>query len=359
MESFLDILPELLKDQNGLIYAAGLFFIGLMMFMGKRMAGRFSDDFYELIKHKLFGGGDKKKKNPPPAPTPSSRPVSEEQTGVGGETSPDKDFTIKTARQTYSLHSGLIRGELATFYVGEYSQENKKFPVVAKIARQRGDNDLIHNEIRLIKILRENSEQYGKHLPEFLDQFHISGGQAGSIFRRLEGYDLRSIREKFPGGVPPEHVRWIFRRCLSVLGYVHSRGIIHANLDPSHIFVRPGDHNVWLLNWCYGIYKPGQTGEKFRVVNEKFSPPEVGQLKPPLPSSDLYALGKTMLYLLGGDVANNTFPPGVPEKFQRFIRYFVRDSPLQRAQDAWKMYAELDELRQEVWGDHKFIEFKV
>jgi hypothetical protein len=49
----------------------------------------------------------------------------------------------------------------------------------------------------------------------------------------------------------------------------------------------------------------------------------------------------------------------VPDPLQRFIRYLARPSPLQRAQDAWEAYFELERVRDTCFGPHVFREFVV
>jgi hypothetical protein len=152
---------------------------------------------------------------------------------------------------------------------------------------------------------------------------------------------------------------WLMRRCLSVLGRAHAMGVLHGNLDPAHVMVRPKDHNVWLVDWSYSIVNPAQTGQGFRCLNEVYGPPEVAARKPPMPSSDLYSLGKAMIFAAGGDPAEKTLPDGMDERLQRFLRFMVLDSQRGRAQDAWELYRSLDRLRAEIWGAHEFIEFIV
>lgn len=52
-------------------------------------------------------------------------------------------------------------------------------------------------------------------------------------------------------------------------------------------------------------------------------------------------------------------PVSVEDSLQCFIRYFVRKSPIQRAQDAWEMYRELSDLIIRLWGPKKFLEFSM
>lgn len=279
-------------------------------------------------------------------------------TGTYGKNVDDSSsFFIETAKRPYFINETIAEGDLATVYGGHCRGGEDAGQVAIKVAEDSQDNDLLKCELRILKLLHSEASTYSKHLPILLDEFKTTQGQVGIVMRKIDGYDFYSIRDKYPEGIPQNHVIWIFRRALSVLGYAHSKGIIHGNIEPAHIMVRPRDHNVYLIDWCYAIYKPATTGQGFKCINEDYSPPEVGEGKPPIPASDLYSLGKCMVYLLGGDINSLEMPASVDDKIQRFIKFFCRSSPLQRAQDAWQMYGELDRLRKEVFGSHKFIEF--
>ena len=52
-------------------------------------------------------------------------------------------------------------------------------------------------------------------------------------------------------------------------------------------------------------------------------------------------------------------PRTVPERLARFIRFFLKESPVQRPQDAWEMYQALEGIRDEMFGPHRFVEFRV
>jgi hypothetical protein len=123
--------------------------------------------------------------------------------------------------------------------------------------------------------------------------------------------------------------------------------------------VRPNDHNVWLVDWCWSIVNPAQTGESFRCLNEEYSAPEVAEKKSPLPSADLYSLGKCMIYAAGGDPKTGELPEAMDERLARFIKFLVVESPLGRAQDAWALYSRLDRLREELYGPHEFVPLDV
>jgi len=217
----------------------------------------------------------------------------------------------------------------------------------------------VQNEAATLRALAHEAKQYAKHLPQLIEQFRSGDDRLITVLEYCEGYNLTELRQRFPDGVEPRHLVWIFRRCLSLLGYAHSRGILHGNLRPEHILVRPKDHNVWLLDWSYAIHRPAETGQGFRVIDPEYGPPEAQAHKPPLPASDLFSLGRCMVYLLGGDPRTGELPAATPDRLVRMLRFFLRESPLQRPQDAWEMYAELEKLRDELFGPHRFVEFRV
>ena len=263
-------------------------------------------------------------------------------------------FNIRAENAAYDVSAVLAQGELATIYDGRRASDGAR--VAVKIADDRADNDLIAAEQSALALLTAEDSPQRKHLPQILDRFHTRDGRLGTVFTYLDGLDLTEAKRRLPDGLPARHLIWLMRRCLSLLGFAHSRGVLHGNLDPAHILVRARDHNVWLIDWCYAIVNPAQTGQSFRCLNETYSPPEVEARKPPLPASDLYSLGKSMLFILGGDPTRKTMPDGLDERLQRFLNYCMLESPLSRAGDAWDAYRQLDRLRQEIWGPHEFIE---
>jgi len=289
---------------------------------------------------------------PPRAPVPPPRLRSVPTPPPNSEV----DFTVTATGNTYRVQRILAQGDLAMLYRGccETGARSGQ-DVTVKIAMQREDNDLLLEETRILRTLQSVEGAQRKHLPEVYDQFQTPAGQAGIIFGYLDGYDLDEVRERYPGGLNAEHVAWILARALSGLGFAHQQGIIHGNIEPAHILVRPHDHNVFVIDWTYAVVAPEKTGQGFRAHNPDFSPPEVMARRPPLPASDLYSLGKTMIYLLGGDVRQDSLPPSVDERFARFIQFMVRESPRQRAQDAWEVAEQLARLRVEIFGPQRFL----
>jgi hypothetical protein len=270
---------------------------------------------------------------------------------------PAASFSVTTARATYALDTPLAQGDLATLYRGERTLDGAR--VVVKIADSPADDDLMQAEVRALRRLASTPSPQQKHLPAVLDTFHIADGRAATVLDALDGLDLTAIRARLPDGIPQVHLPWLLRRCLSVLGFAHARGVLHGNLDPAHIVVRARDHNVWLVDWCWSITDPRTSGDGFRAYNAVFSAPEVRAKKAPLPSADLYALGKCAIYAAGGDPRTGEPPAHLDERLARFIRGLLVESAIGRPQDAWSLYAHLDKLREELYGPHRFVEMIV
>ena len=269
-------------------------------------------------------------------------------------------FEVVAGANRYRMGEPLAVGDVATIFRGRCTAGPRSgAEVVGKLAIDRADNAFILAETQALRLLQQGDAAQRRQVPELLDVFQGADGQAGVVLNYIEGLDGAALRGRFAHGVPPEHVIWIGRRLLSVLGHAHKLGILHANIEPAHLIVRPADHFVSLIDWCYCVVEPARTRQGFRVYNPDYSAPEVAQKQPPLPAADLYAVGRCLLYLAGGDLGSGDMPEAVPDRLQRFIRYLTRQSPLQRAQDAWEMFRELERVRAAVYGAHRFVEFVV
>lgn len=267
------------------------------------------------------------------------------------------DFAISTDKRQYFLDGQLnVNSDISSVFHGS-AVGGEDFTgagqVAAKVIRDQSDDDLMINERRILQTFQANPAPQDKHLPVLLDYFKTSDGKLANVLRLLDGYSLDEVKAEYPNGVPEKHMVWMFKRILSVLGYVHDLGVVHGNIEPSHLLIGPYNHNVWLIDWCYASFQQSP----FKVFNDDFSAPEVKEKKPPLPSADLYSAAKCMVYILGGDVQNNTMPETVHPDLHALLRSLLLISPLQRSQDAWEVYNYLDYLIVKLWGEKKFLDF--
>lgn len=269
---------------------------------------------------------------------------------------PPQGLRVEVAGATREFAEHLADGDLATLWRAPGEDGDA---CVAKLARAAADNDLLFVEAEVLQRLHAGDARQRALLPQLHGRFFTGDGRAGNLLGLVEGLDGVALRARLPDGVPPEHIVWIARRLLSALGHAHSLGVLHGNIEPAHVIVRPRDHRVVLVDWCYALVEPARTGQGFRAVHDEYSAPEVAQRGPPTPAADLLSVGRTLAFLLGGDPLSLELPAHVPDRLQRFVRYLARPSRLQRAQDAWEMFAELERIRESVYGRHVFREFVV
>lgn len=291
----------------------------------------------------------------PPEPAGATaaweQPLHHDRAGAG--------FAVTAGANRYAIEARLTVGDIAAIHRGRGVEGPRAgLEVAAKLALDRADNELMLAEVQALQRLQAAEGAQRRQLPELLDVF-AAGERAGSIMTWMTGLDGVALRERFPGGIPPEHVIWIGRRLLSVAGFAHKHGVVHANIEPAHLIVRAEDHHVSLVDWCWSVIEPARTRQGFRVYNPEYSAPEVKEKKSPLPAADLFSIGRCLLFFLGGDLASGVMPAAVDDRLQRFVRYLTRPSPLQRAQDAWDMYGELERVRKAIYGAHRFQEFVV
>lgn len=365
----MDTLPNLESAGIATVLAV------IVYFALRQLASRLGDDVYnalktlvlEQVRRVLHRPTAPVPASPAPQPLePAAMPPLSQPPATPATTTP----TITTAKARYAVLKRHGSGQLCELYQAQQcllaptdptASLDSPVMVMLKIGREPESHERLLNEANTLRTLNAHAPHYAKHLPQLLDQFRMANQAPALVLPYWsDSYTIRQLRERFfPEGIEPRHIVWILRRSLSVLGYVHSQGILHGHITPDHLLIRPQDHNVWLLDWCYAITRPKETGQTFHTIEPPYSPPEAIEGKPPLPASDLYALGQVMIYALGGDPHRQTLPPQVPQRLARFVEFLVKSSAVQRPSDAWKLYRELDSLRNDLFGPHQFIEFMV
>jgi hypothetical protein len=235
------------------------------------------------------------------------------------------------------------------------------------VARSPAFNPLSQNELRILRILECGSEaaKYSSYLPGLLDAFTYQDGSLAvqaAVFEKHGGwYSLQQVHDRYPHGIDPRDMAWIWRRLLVILGFSHHSSVIHAAVLPPNIFIQPEQHGLMLGSWHYSIYDPARTGEILAGVDASHAawyPAEVLGGDCPTFGTDIAMSAKCMIYLLGGDGGNRTLPSFIPSPIKMFLK--GSSLPGRRApQDAWALLPEFDELLEKLWGERKFHPFKM
>lgn len=252
-------------------------------------------------------------------------------------------FEVTTKGELYQFYENVFEGEVAYIYKGTTGKDS----VYLKVAIDSDDNKLIDTEYEVLSELKHQSLPYAKQKIMINDNRAI-------LMREIKGVTMSELLEQYPKGVPQEHVMWIMERLFSVVGYLHSKCVVHGIIKPENIIINKDNHNVSLVGFSFCIPKANTEDAKYKIVNEYYTAPEVNKTSRVLPSSDVYSIGKIAIKLLGGDIKTNQMPVSIDERVRKFIEKMVSNAPSDRPDDVWKLWSELIELRTEVFGTQRF-----
>ena len=255
----------------------------------------------------------------------------------------DPLFEIIVKGILYKFYENIFEGEVGYIFKG--NSENDI--VYLKVAIESDDNDLIDTEYKILSTLRHQSLPYVEHKIKINDTNAI-------LMREVKGITMPELLEQYKRGVPAEHVMWMMERLLSVVGYLHSNCVVHGNIKPENIIINKDNHNVSLLGFSFCIPEANTSKAHYKIVNDDYTAPEVNKDATVLPSSDIYSIGKIAIKLLGGNTKNNGMPVSINPKVRSFVRKMVNTNCSERPNDAWKLWSELIDLRNEVFGTQRF-----
>jgi hypothetical protein len=266
----------------------------------------------------------------------------------------DYASVIRTSLREYFVTALQLEGEFADIYHAYYHDPADPLQpwkeAAIKIIADPAHNRLVANE-------RDFYQQQLTHFcfPTGLDYFRMDGKGAIALTYVNEGYDLLELRRRYEPkhsstGLPQEHLFWILDRFLCALGLLHENGILHGNIQPDNLLVQPKTHNGLLIGFLHCRISPSSDAA-LDVVNPAYCAPEVFTRRfKPHPVSDIYALGRCMIELLGGHVDSLDDRLSIDPRLRAFLQRMTLPDPARRAADAWGLAEELKTLRRDIYG---------
>ncbi|MBP9669243.1 MAG: protein kinase family protein [Candidatus Pacebacteria bacterium] len=250
-------------------------------------------------------------------------------------------------------------GEQTTLYKGRIAVDRGSAGVVMRLANTADDSAMVLNEIRLLDILHRADVGYWRNVPYMLARFS-AGDRVGIITRYFSGLTLEELRANrlHRNGLDQRHMVWIMDRMLGLMWYYHTLGIIHGNIAPDKIRIRPSNHTVFLTGWRKAVFRPAITGERITASGGIFEAPEVRDSGEVGPWTDIYCLGKTLIWLVGGDPYSDEMPDSVEPKIRQFLRNMVWKHPKRRPHDAKQLYDAQNRLKDSLW-ERRFLHLNV
>ncbi|MBD2344927.1 serine/threonine-protein kinase [Anabaena subtropica] len=218
-------------------------------------------------------------------------------------------------------------------------------PQTYQIIQQR-----FEREAATLEFLGEHSDQIPR-----LHAYFSENGQFYLVQEWIHGQTLRSLVEA-TGYQNESTVRAILLSLLSVLDYVHSKGIIHRDIKPDNIILRDVDQKPVLID--FGAVKetirsvvssPKYATQSLVIGTPGYMPSEqaVGR---PVYATDIYSLGLTAIYLLTGkspeelpthpqtgEILWQNFAPHVSPQFVTVLNQTIKPQAGDRFSTASKM----------------------
>lgn len=173
-----------------------------------------------------------------------------------------------------------------------------------------------NNEIHTLKLLNENS-----HIPKLLNSF-CENEQLFLIQEFIEGISLQDIITNKV--MKEKEAITLLHHLLNILLFIHNHNIIHRNITPFNILRKKENKEIILLNFScvkeiinqsLNFDNPESQNFYTQVIGTAaYMPPEQYNGTPKF-NSDIYALGKTIIYALTGK------QPLELEKFKKEFDY--------------------------------------
>jgi eukaryotic-like serine/threonine-protein kinase len=197
----------------------------------------------------------------------------------------------------YVIKRKLGSGGMADVYLAEDQELGRRVALKLLDDRHASDEQFVE------RFRREAQSAAGLNHPSIVSIF--DRGQAeGTYYIAMEFLDGRTLKELLVrnGPTPPPIAIDYARQILGALAFAHRHGIVHRDIKPHNIIVRP-DGRLKVTD--FGIARSGasQMTEAGSIVGTaQYLSPEQARGAPVDPRSDLYSLGIVLYEMLTGKV---------------------------------------------------------
>ena len=287
--------------------------------------------------------------------------------------------TFKTKRGTCVLNRMRFKGSGCLIYTGVLSTKEGDVPVYARVPRSPKDNDLMQREVdafsAMAKQLKTMSEESQKFLSWRIPYFDSSvkltepGKPAKqlNLFRVLPDYtdgwySAAQINERYPEGLDPRLVAFIWNRMLEALTLAHAAKVYHGNINPQHVLIHAATHVGNLIDWTAAVTKPGQVlgylsaperkpGMPARTISMPQEWHPKGAVRVPNAGTDLFQLAWVIVKLLDKKLTSDA-----PMRVRELLNKCVQPDPGKRFRSAVVLHEELKAALFEAYGKPTFVE---
>lgn len=232
--------------------------------------------------------------------------------------------------------------------------------VIKQFSPQTQGTKSLEKAIRLFGQEATRLHELGEHpqIPTLLAYFE-QDEYLYLVQQFIEGQTLVQELQR-QGAFSEQKIRAVLNDLLLVLQFVHAHQVIHRDITPANIIRRKIDNRLVLIDFGVakqltdtGLVQPGT-----RVGTEGYSPIEQLRSGRVYPSSDLYSLGATCIYLLTRTKLDHLYDPlrgrwlwreylakqgvGVSDRLSKILNKMLKDLVSDRYQSADEILRDLN-----------------
>lgn len=259
----------------------------------------------------------------------------------------------------YKVKANPNIGDVADLYT---STDGK---AIIKVARHHDDNDLMRAEAQALRTLASINIKppANEGIPALLDNFWVEGTwkrEANAITFFPGFLTAQQIHAKMD--VDARTTVWMFKRLLTVLGWVHHARLIHGAILPPHVMFYPDNdgkkdaidgrkHSIRLIDWCYSVnYEQRTRLSSWVPAWQDHYAPELLSKKSIGPASDIYMAAKLIRYLAS---------TRLPDKLEKVLTKCLDSDPKKRYQKATQAFDDWKEAANAEFGKPRWHDFNV
>jgi serine/threonine-protein kinase len=218
--------------------------------------------------------------------------------------------------ERYILREVIARGGMGEVWRAE-DEQGGSVAIKTLLPALSADETLLARfraEARAMSVLRDPA------IVEIIDSGH-SDGVDFIVMEYVEGESLRDLMYR-AGALPPDHVMSLVSQAAAALNLAHERGIVHRDVKPSNLLVRPDGRLVLTDFGIARIVSAARLTAAGSVLGTvTYLAPEQITGAPVSPATDIYALGVVAYECLAG------VPPFQSSKPIAVAMSHTRDDP--------------------------------
>ncbi|PSB03361.1 serine/threonine-protein kinase [Merismopedia glauca] len=188
-----------------------------------------------------------------------------------------------------------------TFVAIDEQKPSQPECVVKQLLMTEKNPALLNKIIELFHRESERLDELGKHpqIPDLLAHFS-EDRQLYLVQELIIGSTLEDELKK-EGCFREEQIRDLLLKLLTILDFIHKNQVVHRDIKPANIMRRNADRELFLIDFGLAKIIPPTALMKTGTIvgTPEYVAPEQLQGKA-IPSSDLYSLGITCIYLMTG-----------------------------------------------------------